>query len=79
MNPAPARAQASASGSAMASAWSRPSSWQGPAISVSGPAFETRTGPISTVIAWVTRAPPSGDHSIARAPECCKADPARPM
>ena len=58
MNPAPALAQASASGSAMASAWSSPSSWHGPAISVSGPAFDTRTGPISTLLASVTRDPP---------------------
>ena len=41
MKPAPAAAQAAASVSAIISAWSRPSSWQGPAISVSGAAFET--------------------------------------
>ena len=58
MNPAPALAQASAKGAAIASAWSSPSSWQGPAISVSGPAFDTRSAPISTLLVSVTRVPP---------------------
>ena len=37
----------------MARAWSRPSSWQGPAIRVSGRRFETAISPIRTVLASV--------------------------
>ena len=53
MNPQPVRAQAAARTSAMRSAWSRPSSWQGPAIKVRGRAFETSRAPIRTVLASV--------------------------
>ena len=55
MNPAPAAAQAAASASAIASAWSRPSSWHGPAISVSGRSLATASSPIRTVFAFAPR------------------------
>ena len=45
-----------------ASAWSRPSSWQGPAISVSGRRFETASSPIRTVLASVIASSPGADR-----------------
>ena len=71
MKPAPAAAQAAASVSAIISAWSRPSSWQGPAISVSGRRFETPTSPIRTVLCSVM--PLSTRPSDSRPPPRCKA------
>ena len=51
MNPAPTAAQARAKASAIMSAWSRPSSWQGPAISVSGRSFASSSLPTRTILA----------------------------
>ena len=70
MSPAPTAAQARASASAIVSAWSRPSSWQGPAISVSGRSLASSSSPIRTVLASVIVSSPSGGALTPRAILC---------